>query len=577
MTEPLPKDTRSTRRIIAASLPRRYRAEQRFRAYGQGAIVLAVLALGLLLVSITAQGFSAFTIYRFSLPMTVTQKLVDPKGTNDPKVIAKGKYRRLIQNTLRRTFPDVKARKDVRALFALSTSLNAVDLRNRIVKNPALIGTTITYTAPVSDDLDLYLKGLVTPRRQLTAKGDLRVRSAPNGQVNLETQDQSLATAYHLVQSAWQAEAAKDKVRAGKLRQLATTGDPRRAPHNTAEAARLETRAAAREKAAQSARLTLSATDPSVFVRSQNSIIKITALGANTAVGKVFVQDQTAPVQTIKDWSVLYLKRPEKTRRINDRQIAWGEALLQRQQVKKVFNSIFFTHADSREPERAGIAGAMVGSLLTLLATMLAAVPVGIFAAIYLEEFAPKNRFTGFIEVNINNLAAVPSIIFGLLGLAVFLNVFHMPRSAPLVGGLVLALMTLPVVIIAARAAIKAVPPSIREAALGIGASKMQTVFHHVLPLAAPGIMTGTIIGLARALGETAPLLMIGMVAFIAQIPRSITAPSTAMPVQIYLWASSAERAWEARTAAAIIVLIGLMIALNLAAVLLRHKFERRW
>ncbi len=219
----------------------------------------------------------------------------------------------------------------------------------------------------------------------------------------------------------------------------------------------------------------------------------------------------------------------------------------------------------------------MVGSALTLLVTLLLCFPIGVAAAVYLEEFAPKNRWTDLIEVNINNLAAVPSIVFGLLGLAVFLNFFGLPRSAPLVGGMVLALMTLPTIIIASRAALKAVPPSIREAALGVGASPMQVVFGHVLPLALPGILTGTIIGMAQALGETAPLLMIGMVAFIVDVPGGMTSPATVLPVQIFLWADSPERAFVEKTSAAIMVLLAFLVSMNLLAVMLRRRFERRW
>lgn len=263
--------------------------------------------------------------------------------------------------------------------------------------------------------------------------------------------------------------------------------------------------------------------------------------------------------------------------RLSNKQIAWVEALRARGAVEKKFNWRFFTAGDSREPEVAGIRGAMVGSALTILVTLMIAFPLGLGAAVYLEEFAPKNLLSDVIEVNINNLAAVPSIVFGLLGLAVFLNVAALPRSAPLVGGLVLALMTLPTIIIASRAALAAVPPSIREGALALGASPMQTVLHHVLPMAFPGILTGTIIGTARALGETAPLLMIGMVAFIVDVPQRITDPATALPVQIFLWADSAERAFVEKTAAATLVLLAFLIVLNLGAVILRRKFEHRW
>lgn len=268
---------------------------------------------------------------------------------------------------------------------------------------------------------------------------------------------------------------------------------------------------------------------------------------------------------------------PESDRRITDRQLEWIDKWIQDGNITKRFNTAFFTSGDSREPELAGILGAFVGSILTLTLTLLLSFPVGVAAAVYLEEFAPRTRWIDLIEVNINNLAAVPSIVFGLLGLAVFINFFHMPRSAPIVGGLVLTLMTLPVIIIASRASLQSVPPSIREAALGVGASKMQTVLHHVLPLALPGMLTGTIIGIARALGETAPLLMIGMVAFIVDIPSSFTAPATALPVQIFLWADSPERAFVERTSAAIIVLLVLLVVINSLAVILRSRFERRW
>jgi len=245
--------------------------------------------------------------------------------------------------------------------------------------------------------------------------------------------------------------------------------------------------------------------------------------------------------------------------------------------VASMFHWPFLTNGASREPESAGILGALVGTALTMLVTLAICLPLGVAAAIYLEEFAPKNRFTDIIEVNINNLAAVPSIIFGLLGLAIFLNWFDLPRSSALVGGLVLALLVLPTIIIASRAALKAVPPSIREAALGIGASKQQAVFHHVLPLAMPGIMTGTILGMAHALGETAPLLLIGMVAFIVDVPGGVTTAATVLPVQIYQWSTFPEPAFQAKTAGGIIILLIFLFVMNGAAIWLRRRFERRW
>lgn len=272
--------------------------------------------------------------------------------------------------------------------------------------------------------------------------------------------------------------------------------------------------------------------------------------------------------------------RDEETRegtRLNSKQIAWLDQMRANDQIETRFNMTFFTSGDSREPELAGVMGALMGSIYTLLVTLALSFPIGIAAAVYLEEFAPKNRWTDIIEVNINNLAAVPSIVFGLLGLAVFINFFGLPRSIPLVGGFVLTLMTLPTIIIASRAALKAVPPSIREAALGLGASHTQAVFHHVVPQAMPGMLTGTIIGMAQALGETAPLLMIGMIAFIVDVPGGPVDPSTVLPVQIFLWADSPERAFLERTSAAIMVLLTFLILMNLAAVYLRRKFETRW
>jgi len=253
------------------------------------------------------------------------------------------------------------------------------------------------------------------------------------------------------------------------------------------------------------------------------------------------------------------------------------EKLLARADTRRVFNGQFLTASDATDPSVVGVWGALKGSFLTILVTMALAFPVGVLAALYLEEFAARNRWTDMIEVSINNLAAVPSIIFGLLGLAVFLNVMHLPRSAPLVGGLTLALMTMPVIVIAGRNAIKSVPPSIRDAALGVGASKMQVVFHHVLPLALPGILTGTIIGMARALGETAPLLMIGMRAFIASPPHGISDPSSVLPVQIFLWSDEVDRGFVEKTSAAIIVLLIFMLLMNGLAIYLRNRFERRW
>jgi phosphate transport system permease protein len=268
---------------------------------------------------------------------------------------------------------------------------------------------------------------------------------------------------------------------------------------------------------------------------------------------------------------------PENRRKISNFQLKIYDQLLEKKKINKVFNNYFFTNGDSRNPEIAGIGGAMLGSFFSILVCLIIAFPIALLAAVYLEEFAPKNKFTDFIEININNLAAVPSIVFGLLGLGILLNVFELPRSTSLVGGITLALMTLPRIIIPCRASLKAVPPSIREAALAVGASKVQSVIHHVVPLAMPGTLSGTIIGLAQALGETAPLLLIGMVAFVVQVPGSPLDPSASLPIQVYLWSESAERGFVEKTSATIMVLLGFLIIMNSIAVYARQKFEKKW
>jgi len=323
--------------------------------------------------------------------------------------------------------------------------------------------------------------------------------------------------------------------------------------------------------------------DGRVDTRALNQLV---STGAGYALRDMLSEDPSLLGQTHTLWLLadddvdLFLKASAKQRedsRLNDKQQQWVAELEASGETRMVFNRSLFTYGDSREPEQAGILGAILGSLFTMIVTLVLSFPVGVAAAIYLEEFAPKNKFTDFIEVNINNLAAVPSIIFGLLGLAVIIGLFGLPRSVPLVGGIVLTLMTLPTIIISSRAAIKAVPPSIRQAAMGLGASKMQVVLHHVLPLALPGMLTGAIIGMAQALGETAPLLMIGMVAFIVDLPGGPLDAATVLPVQIYLWADSPEQSFEALASAAIMVLLAFLITMNTLAVVLRKRLERRW
>ena len=293
---------------------------------------------------------------------------------------------------------------------------------------------------------------------------------------------------------------------------------------------------------------------------------------------------QTVPVKFALDDDIDSFLRgfvdrntPEADRRINDTVIQFVDKLVASERVSYEVSDYLFFGSASRDAEMAGIRGALIGSILTLFICVFISFPLGVATAVYLEEIAPKNRFTDIIEININNLAAVPSVVFGIMGLAVFIVLFGMPRSIPLVGGIVLALMTLPTIIISSRAAIRSVPPSIRDAALGVGASKMQTIFHHVIPLAMPGMLTGTIIGMAQALGETAPLLMIGMVAFIVDVPGGVMDPGTVLPVQIFMWADFAERMFVQKTSAAIIVLLAFLIVMNASAIWLRKKLERRW
>lgn len=323
--------------------------------------------------------------------------------------------------------------------------------------------------------------------------------------------------------------------------------------------------------------------------KEKRQLKKIVSIGGEVLLQRMMQDDPSLIGTTQSIWlpvddefDMLNKKGPDSSQvetsaRISKSQLKWFNALKEQQLVDGRFNKIFFTAGDSREPELAGVRGALTGSFYTIVVCLLISLPVGAAAACYLEEFAPRNRFTDFIEININNLAAVPSIVFGLLGLAVFINFFGLPRSVPLVGGFVLSLMTIPTIIIAGRASLRAVPISIREGALAMGASKTQTVIREVVPLAMPGMLTGTIIGLAQALGETAPLLLIGMVAFIVDIPSGPLDPSTALPVQIFLWADSPERAFLEKTSGAILILLLFLITMNIAAVRLRRRFERRW
>ncbi|CDN52483.1 Phosphate ABC transporter, permease protein [Neorhizobium galegae bv. officinalis bv. officinalis str. HAMBI 1141] len=425
---------KSVRRDIG--IKRRYAAERRFRAYGIAALSFGIIFLMLLLWSVVSKGYTAFQQTMITMPVEFSQQIIDPQNerATNPQKLMTANYPVVARNALAKLLNvSVDDRVAARAVGQMLSDGVRVQLRDLVIANPAIIGTTQTVRLLASGDID----------------------SAYKGQIDLDVS--------------------------------------------------------------------------------------------------------------------------QENRKINDQQLGWMKQLSDSGALAKHFNGGIFVNGASSRPEAAGVGVALIGSFYMMLIVLVLALPIGVAASIYLEEFAPKNKFTDLIEVNINNLAAVPSIVYGLLGLAVFVNFMGLPRSASFVGGLVLTLMTLPTIIIATRAALKAVPPSIRAAALGLGASKMQTIFHHVLPLAMPGILTGTIIGLAHALGETAPLLLIGMVAFVANYPTTPLDPSTALPVQIYMWANEAERAFVERTSGAIIILLLFLILMNVGAILLRRRFERRW
>ncbi len=476
---------------------------------------------GLVAIGIATLFLAALTIniVRSGLPAFWTHSLVVTVQTSaedvDAADIRSFDYSKIGKGALKVLFPDVKDRADRKSLNALLSSGAADAVRERLVADPTLIGKALDTSLLLSADADLYLKGDGTTITIRPGTGTA-TPSDTSGEIAIALSNSGIVPGGVL----------DDKV-------------------------------------------------PSLLLALNGGIAKVTAVKSGSVTATVI--SPLTSTDAASNWRLFSYSVPESERRLNDKQITWLEQLKVHGLVQTHINWLFFTSGDSREPELAGIRGALVGTLLTLFVTLSLCLPIGVLAAIYLEAFAPKNRLTDLIEININNLAAVPSIVFGLLGLAVFLNGMHLPRSAPLVGGVVLALLVLPTIIIASRAALKSVPGSIKDAALGVGASQQQAVFHHVLPLAMPGIMTGTIIGMARALGETAPLLMIGMVAFVVDVPRAFMDAATVLPVQVYLWSDLPEQAFVAKTAAASIVLLVVLFLMNGVAIVLRRRFERRW
>jgi phosphate transport system permease protein len=585
----------------------RYRAEARFKFYGVAAICVTGLFLIIVLADILMKGMPAFTQHQLEMQVKVDAAEIDPQGTRDPAVLRGGDFQLLIRNALRAQFPDVTDRAGRRLLDGILSSGASDVLRERVVADPALVGQTVSVPVLISDDADLYYKGLGTRIERVPGRGTA-TPSGMSGEISVQTSTDDFAQRLAEIKQFLSVRARAERQEAERFRQIAARANARKldlqsslagatrsdriggleeriktaseeAENFLQRASQLEESAAALQARFDdhSGSEALTANLPSLLIAINGGLVKANEVHSNGIKGDVILPLRSAGETPPGSWQVVTFTTPESDRRVSDREVAWLERLREVGAVQSKFNWAFFTSGDSREPELAGIRGALVGSALTLVVTLVLCVPFGVAGAIYLEEFAPKNRLTEIIEVNINNLAAVPSIVFGLLGLSVFLNFFGLPRSAPIVGGLVLALLVLPTIIIAARAALKAVPPSIKEAALGVGASHQQAIFHHVLPLAMPGIMTGTIIGMAHALGETAPLLMIGMVAFIVEPATGITDAATVLPVQIYLWSDLPEIAFQAKTAAAIIVLLVFLFVMNGLAIFLRKRFERRW
>ncbi|MEQ1710725.1 MAG: phosphate ABC transporter permease PstA [Hyphomicrobium sp.] len=549
----------------------RYRAETRFKSYGILALAITTVFVVVLLADVFMRGLPAFWQHRIVLDVPVAADAFGEPGKVDAASIRSGDYFPITKAALSQAIPGIESRSAEKQLNRLLSTGAPDGLRDLLVADPTLIGKTVKVPLLLSDDADLYFKGAGTKIVRRAPQGSA-TPSGKTGEVTVTATSNDFAGELAAIKSRLAARAVTLQAEAARIRRASRAGNEVRASEIVAEAQALQERAAkARDEEA------LDGSVPSILVEINGGLVKATKLSENAISGDVLLPLASTTAANPSVWKIVTYLTPEADRKVSDQEAAFLERFRALGVVENGFNWRFFTAGDSREPELAGIRGALVGTALTLLVTLALCLPLGVGAAVYLEEFAPKNRLTDLVEVNINNLAAVPSIVFGLLGLAVFLNFFGLPRSAPLVGGLVLALLVLPTIIIAARAALRSVPPSIKEAALGVGASHQQAIFHHVLPLAMPGIMTGTIIGMAHALGETAPLLMIGMIAFIVDVPQSFVDSATVMPVQIYLWSDLPEQAFQAKTAAAIIVLLVFLFVMNGLAIWLRKRFERRW
>ncbi len=525
---------------------RRYGADRRLQIYGMTAITMALGLLLMLMLSLISAGYLAFTTTKVNLGIYLDPAQI---SKDDP---GKANYRNIVRDAFVNYFPEVTSPSDKRDLAKILSSGADYIVRDYLVANPDKIGELVKVDVPVSDPFDQLYKRIIPRQIDALSPDRIAVFNSLKKRGVLSVED------------------------GRSVVQIDAFIDPAKFPSEGGlEAGSYEAMVNEGMRAYFFNETILSYEE--LFSRTAPDVLKSYVLANPSSVGKT--------IQIKLPLSKHYdnLNRTGEAKILNPRfksekELAWFDSLADRGLISTPFTSELFLNADSRFPEMAGLAGALSGSFLALLVCFVLSFPIGIATAVYLEEFAPKNRLTDLIEVNINNLAAVPSVVFGLLGLALFLNAFGMPRSAPIVGGLVLALMTLPTIIVATRNALKAVPPSIREAALGVGASKHQVMLHHVIPLAMPGILTGTIIGLAQALGETAPLLLIGMNAFIPSIENiGLTQPAMALPTQIFAWADSPERGFVSRTSAAILVLLGFLVVMNILAVYLRRKFERKW
>ncbi|MEM8689264.1 MAG: phosphate ABC transporter permease PstA [Pseudomonadota bacterium] len=528
-----------------ARVKRRYMYDRILQWVGLGSIGIGVLLLLILLSSLVSTGLPAFQTTKVTLDVFIDPKLVKPENPG------KGNFRKVTRDAFAKLFPEVTSRSDQRRLFKIMSSGAPFNVRKYVINNPDVIGQNIQFAVPLSDPYDQLYKGVIPRQIEALSGGQVELGKSLAQQGLLSVEDgKTLANLTIFIDP-----------------ELATREDPASGNYAPMLAEALK---AIFPRASPTITSDILGDEATEAVKQ--NVIETPGLVGRTVQLKVQVSDHFDSLHRTGSAMIM------NPRFGSPKVFEWYDSLAERNLLQSNFSFELFTNADSRFPEQAGLLGAIAGSFFSLLVCFLLSFVAGIAAAIYLEEFAPKNKLTDLIEVNINNLAAVPSVVFGLLGLAVFLGTFGMPRSSPLVGGMVLSLMTLPTIIIATRAALQAVPPSIREAALGVGASRHQVITHHVLPLAMPGILTGTIIGLAQALGETAPLLLIGMNAFIPSIESiGILEPATALPTQIFSWADSPERGFVSRTSAAILILLGFLFIMNATAIYLRQKFERRW